>query len=465
MENEKTFDLNIEKILENWKISDGIREIIANALDEQILTETNEVEIYKDKKIKNCWHIRDYGRGIDYKHFTQNENDEKLKNVKLIGQFGIGLKDALATFYRKGIKISIISKHLEINKLEMKPKIGFNDLDTLNVLVNNSKDKTFKGTQFTLIGITDDDMQEAQKLFLKFLDLKVLNTNKIGQIIKKDKTGEIFLNGLKIAEEQEFLFTYNITSKNKAIKKALNRERTNVGRTAYTDRVKAILKNCTDEKVLTLLAKELSRYVDGVACEEAKWIDVQKHTIKHLATNEKYIFISPRDLDNKGAIDEIRNSGKYVFLIPDNLKISLSKMTDINGNEINTLEKYIEDSIDNFEYNFISEKDMNKKELKIFKETTNILNLLGGRTKNIKNILISETMQKDTISFMEILGLWKPNTGEIIIKRSELSNMQQYAGTLLHEFIHAKYGVLDITREFESELTKGLGILSKHIIE
>jgi len=43
--------------------------------------------------------------------------------------------------------------------------------------------------------------------------------------------------------------------------------------------------------------------------------------------------------------------------------------------------------------------------------------------------------------------------------------MQQYAGTLLHEFIHAKYGVLDITREFESELTKGLGILSKHIIE
>jgi len=188
----------------------------------------------------------------------------------LIGQFGIGLKDALATFYRKGIKISIISKHLEINKLEMKPKIGFNDLDTLNVLVNNSKDKTFKGTQFTLIGITDDDMQEAQKLFLKFLDLKVLNTNKIGQIIKKDKTGEIFLNGLKIAEEQEFLFTYNITSKNKAIKKALNRERTNVGRTAYTDRVKAILKNCTDEKVLTLLAKELSRYVDGVACEEAK---------------------------------------------------------------------------------------------------------------------------------------------------------------------------------------------------
>jgi len=80
-------------------------------------------------------------------------------------------------------------------------------------------------------------------------------------------------------------------------------------------------------------------------------------------------------------------------------------MTDINGNEINTLEKYIEDSIDNFEYNFISEKDMNKKELKIFKETTNILNLLGGRTKNIKNILISETMQKDTISFMEILGL------------------------------------------------------------
>lgn len=45
----KKFDLNIEKILENWETYHAIRELIANALDEQLLTKTKEVEIYKNE--------------------------------------------------------------------------------------------------------------------------------------------------------------------------------------------------------------------------------------------------------------------------------------------------------------------------------------------------------------------------------------------------------------------------------
>lgn len=41
----KKFDLNIEKILENWEIFHAIRELISNALDEQLLTKAQEVEI------------------------------------------------------------------------------------------------------------------------------------------------------------------------------------------------------------------------------------------------------------------------------------------------------------------------------------------------------------------------------------------------------------------------------------
>lgn len=36
----KAFDLNIEKILENWEVRHAVREIIANALDEQLITGT-----------------------------------------------------------------------------------------------------------------------------------------------------------------------------------------------------------------------------------------------------------------------------------------------------------------------------------------------------------------------------------------------------------------------------------------
>ena len=40
MKRSKEFDLNIENILENWEVYHAIREIIANALDEQILTDS-----------------------------------------------------------------------------------------------------------------------------------------------------------------------------------------------------------------------------------------------------------------------------------------------------------------------------------------------------------------------------------------------------------------------------------------
>ncbi len=110
----KKFDLNIEKILEDWDVCHAIREVIANAIDEQKLTQTADIEIFQDSKKQ--WHIRDYGRGLKYEHLTQKENDEKFSNPHVIGKFGIGLKDALATFDRKGIQVLIKSKHGEISK-------------------------------------------------------------------------------------------------------------------------------------------------------------------------------------------------------------------------------------------------------------------------------------------------------------------------------------------------------------
>ena len=104
----KNFDLNMGKILEDWEIYHAIREIIANALDEQLLTNTAEIEI---AKAGDAWCIRDFGRGLNYHHLTQNENPEKTDNDKVIGRFGVGLKDALATLFRHNIVVEIQSKY------------------------------------------------------------------------------------------------------------------------------------------------------------------------------------------------------------------------------------------------------------------------------------------------------------------------------------------------------------------
>ena len=48
----KKFDLNIEKVLEDWEVFHALREVIANAIDEQLLTKTKDMKIFRDNKTK-----------------------------------------------------------------------------------------------------------------------------------------------------------------------------------------------------------------------------------------------------------------------------------------------------------------------------------------------------------------------------------------------------------------------------
>lgn len=169
--NAKEFDLNIEKILENWEVYHAIREIIANALDEQVLTNTKDISIHRAND--GSWHIVDYGRGLNYHHLTQNENEEKLANDKLIGRFGVGLKDALATLYRHGIKVQIISKYGNII-LKEAPKSGFDDIITLHAEITPSPNPQMIGTDFCLIGCKEEDIAKAKSLFLRFAGKNIL---------------------------------------------------------------------------------------------------------------------------------------------------------------------------------------------------------------------------------------------------------------------------------------------------
>lgn len=58
----QAFDLNVEKVLDHWSVAFAIRELIANALDEQALTRTRDPGIFKDDA--GYWHIADAGRGM-----------------------------------------------------------------------------------------------------------------------------------------------------------------------------------------------------------------------------------------------------------------------------------------------------------------------------------------------------------------------------------------------------------------
>ena len=470
----KKFDLNIEKILENWETKHAIREIIANALDERRLSHTGEIEIHKDHH--GVWHIRDFGRGLKYEHFTQKEYDEKLALEGIIGKFGIGLKDALATFERKGIKVTIMSKFGDI-LLGKSNKAGFDDLVTLHAYIGEASSPNFQGTDFILSNVSDIDMSEAKKLFLKFADERTIEKTKYGEALaKKSNVANIYINGVLVATEDNFLFSYNITSINASIRKAINRERTNVGRTAYASTVKAILMECQSEEIARILSDDLKQFSNGGTHDELKWIDVQQHAANILNKYEKVVLVTHEELERgTDLIDEARKGGFQVVAISNTLKDKIQEQNlqeaqrkDINPDEqvniIRTFNQFAQERSDNFEFNFVSDDELTFTEQQIWQKKEKILQLLGGKPSNIDTILVSETMQRDDFTYRSADGLCQRNEKRIIIKRSVLQSEERFIAVLLHELAHAISGATDATRVFESELTRLLGIMGTKAI-
>lgn len=463
--NTKEFDLNIEKILENWEVYHAIREIIANALDEQILTNTKDISICKTND--GCWHIIDYGRGLNYHHLTQNENEEKLTNDRLIGRFGVGLKDALATLYRHGIKVQIISKFGNIT-LKESSKSGFDDIVTLHAEIIPSQNPNIVGTDFCLLGCTVEDIDKAKSLFLNFSGKQILEKNTYGEVIENTTdTADIYINGVKVAEEPNFLFSYNITSLTAQLKKALNRERTNVGRSAYTGRIKDILKACSSETVINALVDDLQQFGTGNRHDELSWNEISMHaSVKMSQRHKDTTFVTTSDLqDNPSLIDMMRRSGHNPVVLPDSV---ISKMDDYNtgaknGETLTTTSQYLKEEQERFEPIPVDISTLTEQEKKIYNKTGDILKLIGGVPKDIREIIIVEKIYESEL-FDETLGLWVPSENKILIKRNQLESIKQYSGTLLHECAHSISGEGDVNRNFELKLTEIIGIISSKLV-
>jgi hypothetical protein len=459
----KNFDLNIDKILDNWELPHAIRELIANAIDESIITSTKAPKIYRDEH--GWWHVRDYGRGLRYQDLTQRENPEKLNHAGVIGKFGIGLKDALATFERKGVLILLKSRHGDVS-LARVTKHSFEDLVTLHATIDSPSVPDMVGTDCALYGVADEDVAAAKNLFLRFCDSVVLDETTFGSDLNSVGTaGAIFITGMKLAEEPNFLFSYNITSITAAIKKVLNRERQNLGRSAYSDRVRSLLLATRAPEVAQALADDLQRISVGTAHDELAWLDVQEHAVKVLNSVRKVLFVNSEEIVARpDLIEAAKSAGFQVLSVPENLTRRIVGTTDVSGKPITELQTFIQQHNASFKFDWIDANALSTPEQINWSQTDRILELIGGRPVAVREIRISATMQLSGYSSTETEGLWDANRGWIIIKRSELSSLERFAGTLLHEALHAKYALSDITRDFETHLTRLCGKLAAVVV-
>jgi hypothetical protein len=336
----RPFDLNVEKVLEHWTPAEGLREVIANALDEASLSGTREPELVNRD---GAWIVRDYGRGLRYTHLTQKENQEKLRKPDLvIGKFGVGLKDALAVFERRGVEVVLRSRHGDI-RLTRAPKAGFEDVVTLQAVVLSASEPEMVGTEVVLGGLKDRDVKAAKAYFLRFSNLGVYDRHELGAVLAKEKDAAgIYVNGMKVASEPNFLFGYDITSTTAALRRALNRERTNVGRQAYSGRVKDILLRSSADAVVERLVKDLEQASRGFGADETSWIDVGVHACQLLQVREKVVFITSDDMRYRGAaIAHAQMDGYRPVLVPQSIGHKLGGLKDAAGNPMRDLGAYV----------------------------------------------------------------------------------------------------------------------------
>ena len=449
----RMFDLNIEEVLENWEVEHALREIIANALDEQVLSNTAEIQIEKDRL--GYWHIRDFGRGLQIEHFTLNENQEKLHaRSGVIGKFGVGLKDALATLHRREVDVFIQSPY---GTYQLKPaqKYNFGEIITLHIQYNDAP-IDIHGTEFIFRGVQDANMAKAKALFLKFAGEEVFETNTYGQILRRrEDTGRVYILGVFASEEPNFLFSYNITSLTDSMKKKLNRERLNVGRTTYADRVKAILRSTKSKIVEERLIEQVGKRATGEQCDEMAWIEVSQMALNLMHKQQQVAYLTEQELQSRPDIlENVKSDGIQVVIVTEQQKAKLEAQVVTGGPQVRTLATYIQEYNTSFQYRFVSLQELTKEERRVYDFTPRILALVGLTVSRIPEIRISETMRVTTDNTE---GVWDSSIPAIVIKRSRLSALIGYAATLLHEVGHATTGTVDATQEFEHVLTSYLG--------
>jgi len=351
-------DLNIgQAYLSEWTEGMAIRELIANAMDE---TTNGNIDIKEAPE--GVWKITNIRNEIKPENFVIKEGEKSKKKGK-IGKFGIGLKDAIGVLMIRGIGVRILTSEYEYVAEYRKKNKFINDKCLFINIYKNTRE--WLGTQVILEKCSDDSIKEAKSHFLIYRDKhRVVDTTEYGDILFEDdenKNGTIYLNGIKIAYESTFLYSYNIKVEKDTLKKGISRERCDLSREVYKDSLKMIINCIKSEDVLREYYKRLIKTRDGSLKGELVYTEAQLKTIRYTIQHNISIVVFPSVC--KGNLITL-----YKELISRD-EITVIKLLNSYYNRLQKVSDLIEGNIlaDNYkdEYTEIKREDLDN-EVKIY---------------------------------------------------------------------------------------------------
>lgn len=454
MNNKQIFDLNIQDILNDWSTSDAIREIIANAIDEANLTQTQKPIINYDENNQSLI-ITDFGRGIKIDNFTQNENDEKRNCNQMIGKFGIGLKDAIAVLFNNNKKIIFNSMFGSFTPTLLN-KSGIDEqIPTIHIQYN-PENKIAIGTTVTIKNCSKDEYLKALDNFLIFAPHKSIFKCEMGEIfIKNDISSEIFLNGMKISNDDDFLFSYNITNPDSKLKASINRERKSLSRSIYSNSIIKLLSKAIENKTNPDLATWISDYIlkNYTNTKNNEWSYVAIKKLVASNTSQKILLASRNSQINPSFETYARDNGYAITWIDETDYSSFLSDKEVNSC---TLDDWGQKFISNYEGKVIDINDLEEFEKSNWLWAKDKLELISQKWPEFKYVY-SKFKLLIIDKHPNALGITSMNKIEIV--RMVLKNKMVLFNTLIHEYCHAISNSPDASIKFEETLTEAFSYI------
>ena len=284
-----------------------------------------------------------------------------------------------------------------------------------------------------------------------------METTSFGQVLARpgDAPRSVYVRGVRVAEDDGLLFSYNVTKVDAKLRRAMNRERSNVGRSAYTDRIKAILLAVEEPEVLTALVDDMVGFAEGATHDEVKWNDVAERVVRQLAAiDPDVVFVTATQRwSHPELIRRAETDGKHVFVIPDALAARLRAADD---GTVTTLERFAAEWNERVVIEPLDPALLTPAERAVFELGGEVLQIVGRR-RDEWHVVVSETLHLTPDGTETAHGLWEPAHRRIVINRRCLASTDLFVATLLHEIGHAITGATDLTAEFEDGLTDLLG--------